>query len=67
MDMKECYVDVLDWLSQHPQNGITVRVKTEKELKSYQKYFQVQIDSDLFAQDGIYERIEWRIDPTIDK
>lgn len=67
MTMKESYADAIDWLTKHDRNRITIRVKTESELKKYQKYFQVQIDSDLFLDEGLYNSIEWRVDPTTEK
>lgn len=67
MTMKESYIDAIDWLTKHSQNRITIRVKTEKELKAYQKYFRVQIDGDLFLDQILYEYIEWKIDSTLDK
>jgi hypothetical protein len=67
MNMKECYLDTINWLSQHPQNRIIVRVKTEKELKTYQKHFKEHIYNDLFLSDDIYDIIEWRVDSTLDK
>jgi hypothetical protein len=66
MNMKECYLDAIDWLSKHERNGIIIKVRTEKELKSYQKYFRVQIDSDLFLDNEIFDKIEWKIDSTLD-
>jgi hypothetical protein len=65
--MKESYLDAINWLTQHDRNRIIVKVKTEKELKAYQKYFRVQIDSDLFLDESLYDIIEWKIDPTIEK
>jgi hypothetical protein len=65
--MKESYTEATEWLSAHPRNGILIRVKTESELKKYQKFFKAEIEYDLFLDDTVYDRIEWRIDPTVDK
>jgi len=64
MNMKECYVDAIEWLSKHKRNGIIIRVKNDKELKQYRKYFKEQVANDLFLEEEMFSRIEWRIDPT---
>lgn len=65
MNMKESYVDAMGWLSQHPRNGILIKVKSDSELKKYQKYFNDKVMNDLFADEEILNRIEWRIDSTV--
>lgn len=67
MTMKECYVDAVDWLSKHSSNRIIIRVKTESELKKYQKYFEENISNDLFLNPELYDTIEWKVDATIEK
>lgn len=67
MNMKESYIKAIEWLSGHPRNGTIIRVKTESELRKYQEYFISQIESDLFLDDELYKRIEWRVDPSISK
>lgn len=64
MTMKESYLDAIEWLSGHPRNGVLVKVKNDTELKKYQKFFKAEIEYDLFLDDGIYNRIEWKIDPS---
>jgi hypothetical protein len=67
MTMNECYVDAIDWLSKHERNGIFIKVKSEKELKVYQKYFRERVLEDLFSDEKMLDRIEWRVDPFITK
>jgi hypothetical protein len=67
MTMNECYVDTIDWLSKHERNGIFIRVKSEKELKVYQKYFRERVLEDLFSDEKMLDRIEWRIDSSLTK
>jgi hypothetical protein len=64
MTMKESYLDAIGWLSEHPRNGVLVKVKNDTELKKYQKFFKAEIEYDLFLDDGLYNRIEWKIDPS---
>lgn len=65
MNMIECYEDVTDYFKEHKRSGAIIRVKTEKELKKYQKFFKAQIEKDNNLDDSVYENIEWRVDPTI--
>lgn len=65
MNMKESYLDAIEWLTKHPRNGILISVKTDKQLKEYKKYFRVQIDSDLFLDSSVYDRVEWKIDSSL--
>jgi hypothetical protein len=67
MTMKECYLDAISWLGKHPSNRIIIRVKTDKELEQYQKYFKTEMTSDLFADPKLYDIIEWKVDPLIEK
>jgi len=66
MKMKECCLEAIDWLGKHPSNRIIVKVKTEKELKQYQKYFKEEVTNDLFADPKLYEIIEWKVDSMVD-
>lgn len=65
MTMQESYVDAINWLSQHNRNGIFIKVKSEAELNKYKKYFADKIASDLFSDEAMLNRIEWKIDQTL--
>lgn len=67
MTMKECYLDAIDWLGKHSSNRIIIKVKTEKELNQYQKYFKEEMANDLFVDHNLYDIIEWKVDPLIEK
>lgn len=67
MTMKESYVDAVEWLSKDERNRILIKVRTEKELDKYKEYFKEQMNEDLFVETKLYDSIEWKVEPTLDK
>lgn len=63
MTKEECYAETIEWLGSHTSNRVMITVKSDKELKQYQKYFKEQMANDLFVDPEIYDVIEWKVCP----
>jgi hypothetical protein len=63
MTKEECYAETIEWLGKHTSNRVIITVKSDKELKQYQKYFKDEMANDLFVDPEIYDIIEWKVCP----